>query len=141
MIVRPAIVVNPSATVSLTNAVVDPGTDRTVRLVKRILSAGDIGNSTGKTRHVDGCLFASFQGASIQDVILMLPFQPIAGNWLQMWNRNYIGVNFNTPAAIAWRISNDGYSLYVLDGASGSTTGAHRLAIGDTLYGLILLGN
>lgn len=148
--------INPAGAMTIANTLpITSGEDYVLKVIRRNLTAGDIGNNAGQTQDnaqpantpTAGCLIAQFSGAIIKDVLTFEIYRPGSGGagvppnpgtgWNRVLDNFYIAAAANVTS-IAWRISADGSALYLKDAATNAT---NQLAAGDFVLALLVLGN
>lgn len=122
-----------------TGLIID-GKDGSLKEFRRVLAAIDVGPEAGKTRDgtdpTGGCLVCTVKGAKIKAVTGFQMFRPAAAT-----NATFNYFQVATAAQFfkyGWRISADGYSLYLHDAGSDATT---FLVAGDFIDVQLILGN
>lgn len=128
------------AVLTPTTGLVIEGKDGAEKAIRRVLAAIDVGTEAGKTRDgtdpTGGCLVCTFKGAKIKQITGFERFRPAAAT-----NATFNYVQEATAAQFfkyGWRISADGYSLYLHDAGSDATT---FLVAGDFIAVKVVLGN
>lgn len=140
-VIRYADVINGTgAVLTTTTGLVIEGKDGSHKAFRRVLAAIDIGNGAGKTQDASdptgGCLVCTVKGAKIKAVTGFQLFRPAVAT-----NATFNYVQEATAAHFfkyGWRISADGYSLYLHDAGDDATT---LLAAGDFIAVNLILGN
>ena len=117
---------------ALTSAVVVDGRDYTLKSIKRVLAAADVGNGAGQTQNAAGLLVAQFVGATVKDVVNFSIYRPSGGDpvWTQLLDGFYAG---DALLSVSWTVKGNG--LYLRE-----TTNA-ILATGDIIQFLVVVGN
>jgi hypothetical protein len=140
-VIRYADVINATgAVLTPTTGLVIEGKDGSLKSFTRVLAAIDVGTEAGKTRDATdptgGCLVCTVKGAKIKKVKVFQMFRTAAAT-----NQNFNYFQLATAAHFfkyGWRISADGYSLYLHDAGSDATT---FLVAGDFFEVELILGN
>ena len=137
-IIRSERILNPSARDPLDygDSVAYRGTDYMLKHIHRHLSAGDIGNGEGQTRHANGCAVARFLGSSLLGVISLSVFRPVGGDWFQVMEGDLVEGRDrrNNLYQVAFKI--DGSALYLRDLGQGQG----QLRANDHVEVLLILG-
>jgi len=129
------------AVLTTTTGLVIDGKDGSHKAFRRVLAAIDVGTEAGKTRDATnptgGCLVCTVQGAKIKMVTGFELFRPAAATVTIF---NYVQRSNATPHFFkyGWRISADGYSLYLHDAGDNAET---FLVAGDFIAVNLVLGN
>lgn len=141
-VVRYAEVTNGTgAVLTTTTGLVIDGQNYSDKILKRTLAAIDLGTEAGKTRDASdptgGCLLVTVKGAKIKGVGAFQAFRPTT---ITNASFNCVLTSTATPHYFkyGWRISADGYSLYLYDAADNAET---RLAADDFIMFSLILGN
>lgn len=140
-VIRYADVINATGAVltTATGLIID-GKDGSEKAFRRVLAAIDVGTEAGKTRDASdptgGCLVCTVKGAKIKQVTGFQLFRP-ANATNQVFN--YVqSATADQFFKYGWRISADGYSLYLHDAGSHATT---QLVATDFIAVKLVLGN
>ena len=140
-VIRYTDVINATgAVLTPTTGLIIEGKDGSLKGFKRVLAAIDVGVEAGKTRDASdptgGCLVATVKGAKIKQVLVFEAFRPAAAtNATFNYALTATAAHFFKPG---WRISADGYSLYLHDAGDDATT---FLVAGDFISVAMILGN
>lgn len=138
MTVRNVELTNPSTTnpVAAGSASTAIGQDYSGIIVRRYLTAGDIGTNAGQTQDAAGMIFAEIYGGAIQGVTSLQVFRPSGAEGSLTYLMNSVtnvpfkpGFSFSTTGGIS--------TLRLRDG--GATTGL--LAAGDMVVMTVEVGN
>jgi len=140
-VIRYAEVTNGTgAVLTTTTGLVIDGKDGGHKAFKRVLAAIDVGTDAGKTRDntdpTGGCLVATVKGAKIKAVTGFQVFRPAVATNATF---NYVqGATADHFFKYGYRISADGYSLYLHDAGDDAAT---QLAANDFIAVNLVLGN
>jgi len=125
--------VNPVVAGSATTAI---GQDYSGIIVRRYLTAGDIGTAAGQTQHAAGMIFGEIYGGNVKGVTSLQVFRPTGAEGSLTYLMNSVtnvpfkpGFSFSTSGGIS--------TLRLRDG--GATTGL--LADGDMVVMTVEVGN
>lgn len=118
---------------ALTSAVVVDGRDYTLKSIKRVLAAADIGDGAGQIQNASGCLIAQFVGANVKDVVNFSVYRPEEADeviWTQLLDGYYTDSKL---LSVSWAVKDNG--LYLREFFN------KLLKAGDIIQFLVVVGN